>query len=346
MDADMTPKVSVLMPAYNAEKYLRESVLSILKQTFTDFELIIINDGSTDQTLSVAKSFTDPRIKIIDNKQNSGLVAVRNQAIKAAQGKYIAWLDSDDIALPKRLEKQVVFMDRHPDQGLLGTAVALIDESGKRTGVRWKNKTPAEEMLVVMLFHNCFTQSSVMIRKSAIPQDGYREGFAPAEDYDLWIRIAENWKCSNLPEILTEYRKYAGSVSGSNTPKGQVSIEKVVRNELEKFGINPTEEEYRIHRTSYGYSGTDMLEFLKRRESWLTHLISVNAERKKIDPVLFEKIISDRWLISCASNARRGLSVWKYCWHSPLAKHIGWKKNWDEIWIFMVKMLLKKDSLR
>ena len=111
------PLVSILMPVYNSEKYLREAIKSILNQTFTNFELIIINDGSTDNSLKIIKSFKDNRIKIIKNKGNLGLIKTLNKGIDLAQGKYIARMDADDIAMPKRLEKQIAFFNENPDYG-------------------------------------------------------------------------------------------------------------------------------------------------------------------------------------------------------------------------------------
>ncbi len=130
------PKVSVIMSVYNGDKYLREAIESILNQTFTDFEFIIVNDGSTDNSLEIIESYDDERIKTINNKKNIGLTKSLNKALKFAKGKYIARQDADDVSLPNRFEKQVEYLDSHPEVALVGTSVYLIDENGKIIGKR------------------------------------------------------------------------------------------------------------------------------------------------------------------------------------------------------------------
>lgn len=212
----MTPKISVILPVYNAQSYLRESIESILNQSFEDFELIMINDGSTDDSLSIMESYTDQRIRII-NQSNAGLPISLNRAIAIAQGQYLARQDADDISLPERLAKQVAYLDSHPQCALLGTWAQILVE-----------KTPTDRSLshphlngdiqLKLLFFNCFVHSSVMIRKSALETTGLypeeKEKFPP-EDYDLWLRIAKHWEVANLPEVLLQYRELPNSISRS-----------------------------------------------------------------------------------------------------------------------------------
>ncbi len=315
------PKISVLMPVYNGERFIAESIHSVFNQTFTDFELLVIDDGSTDQSAAIVSSFKDKRIRLVRNEKNRGLVAVRNQAIELSRGEYLAWLDADDIALPDRLKQESSFLDAHHEVGLIGCAAAIIDEEGKRTGIVWKNATPPEKMSVMLLFHNCFTQSSVMLRRPALLNEKYREGFAPAEDYELWTRIAATKKCMNLPKVLTLYRKHR-SVSGSNTEKGRVAIERITRSELQKLGINPTGEEYRLHRTNYGYDGNDLYKFLDARESWLMRLKEANTSAQRFDTKIFDEVLAERWLASCSANASGGLRVWRRFWDSELLRGV------------------------
>lgn len=210
----MTPKISVLLPAYNAQTYLRESIESILTQTFQDFELIIINDGSTDRSLEIMSSFTDKRIRII-NQNNAGLPISLNRAITLSQGKYLARQDADDISMPTRLSEQFEYMESHPECALLGGWADILLEN-----------TPSERYLrhpylngdiqVKLHFFNCFVHSSVMIRKCALEQAGLypeeREKFPP-EDYDLWLRIADKFQVANLPKTLLLYREVPNSIS-------------------------------------------------------------------------------------------------------------------------------------
>ena len=212
----MTPQISVILPVYNAQSYLRESIESMLNQSFENFELIMINDGSTDDSLKIMQSYADPRIHII-NQDNAGLPISLNRGINQARGQYIARQDADDISLPERLAKQVAYLDAHPQCALLGTWAQILVEN-----------TPTDRFLshphvngdiqLKLLFFNCFVHSSVMIRKSALEISGLypeeKEKFPP-EDYDLWLRIAKHWQVANLPEVLMLYRELPSSISRS-----------------------------------------------------------------------------------------------------------------------------------
>ena len=210
----MTPKISILLPAFNAQAYLRESIESILAQSFEDFELIIINDGSTDQSLEIMSSFADPRIRII-NQANAGLPVSLNRAIALSEGTYLARQDADDISLPNRLAEQVQYLDANPRCALLGSWANIILEN-TLTDRYLRHPYLNGEIQIKLFFFNCFVHSSVMIRKSALIQSGLypeeKEKFPP-EDYDLWLRIAKKFEVANLPQTLILYRELPNSIS-------------------------------------------------------------------------------------------------------------------------------------
>jgi GT2 family glycosyltransferase len=208
------PKVSVLLPVFNADRYLRLAIDSILTQTFTDFELIIINDGSTDGSRQILESYVDPRIQLI-HQANAGLPISLNRAIKVARGQYLARQDADDVSLPSRLSEQVHYLDAHLQCALLGTAAQIIEEDtlSQRT---LSHPTDNGEIQIKLLFYNCFVHSSVMIRKAALDQSGlYPEdpNKFPPEDYDLWLRIAQHGNVNNLQKVLLHYRELPHSIS-------------------------------------------------------------------------------------------------------------------------------------
>jgi hypothetical protein len=209
-----TPTVSVVMSVYNAERFLREAVESILNQSFSDFEFIIVNDGSTDRTGAILQSYTDRRITVI-NQENAGVTKALNNGLALATGKYVARQDADDVSKPQRLEKQVAFMEGNPAVGLLGTRFEFIDENGEvtRLGVlSTDNKTLQQRLTVI----NQFSHGSVMIRKEALDKVGYfREFFRYAQDYDLWLRIADHYNVCNLPDYLFRYRELEQAISSS-----------------------------------------------------------------------------------------------------------------------------------
>ena len=209
----IAPKVTVLLPVFNADAFLRESVKSILGQTFTDFELLAINDGSTDRSREILTSFTDSRLKIIDNDGNRGLIYTLNRGIELARGEFIARMDADDISKKNRLEKQVNFLNNHPKIALLGSWAEYVDQAGRKILLREvpvKNKIIQGKLLEVC----CFIHPSVMFRTSVVREfDGYHQTALHAEDYDLWLRISEKHEVDNLPEPLIRYRIHPGQVS-------------------------------------------------------------------------------------------------------------------------------------
>lgn len=222
-------KISVLMPAYNSAEFIEEAIESILGQTFQNFEFIIINDGSTDQTAKIVKRYAqlDQRIRFIDNKKNSGLISVLNQGLDLCRGEYIARMDSDDISLPQRFEKQIAFLDAHPDVGVLGTA-------GQNFGDDHNTHYNPECVDVIELLRGVgFYHPSVMIRRSVLLEHHlyYNQNFNLVEDHELWTQMIKFTKLRNLQEVLLKYRVHQSSVSIKNKQL-QEQNKKIVRQNM------------------------------------------------------------------------------------------------------------------
>ncbi len=208
------PRVTVLMPVYNGEKYLRQAMDSILNQTFTDFEFLIINDGSKDGSVEIIEAYDDPRIRLVHNEQNLKLVATLNKGIDLARGEYIARMDCDDISLPERLARQVAVMDKYPDVGVCGAWAWVIDSAGK---VFDKIKTPVGRKLASFYWRpSPFVHPTVMIRSAILKQNKYDQRFADAEDYALWLSLCRVTGFYNLAEFLLLYRVHPASVTSTN----------------------------------------------------------------------------------------------------------------------------------
>lgn len=207
------PRVSVVMTTYNAGRYVRDTIDSILSQTFTDFEFIIIDDCSNDDTVLIIESYRDPRIRLIRNLENKGISATRNIGIDAARGDYLAALDHDDLSLPERLARQVAFLDSHPRAVLVGTAAKLLENGRIRNYY-----TPVTEphLLRWTLFTRCpLIHSSICVRVKTLREYGlqYRQEYHYAEDFDLYHRLAEIGDLACLPERLTIYREHGDNAS-------------------------------------------------------------------------------------------------------------------------------------
>jgi glycosyltransferase involved in cell wall biosynthesis len=208
------PIVSVVMIVRNVERFLAEAIESILGQTFAEFEFIIVDFGSTDKSKSIVSGYAakDTRIKLHEIP-NCGIAEARNAGGFLAKGKYIAIMDADDVSLPERLMWEVEFMEGHPEVGLLGGAREWIDATGRPLFV---NGDPTDDAsLRAALTDRCaFCQPTVLVRSEAFTLvGGYRAAFAPAEDYDLWLRITEHFQCANLPQVVLKYRIHPQQVS-------------------------------------------------------------------------------------------------------------------------------------
>ena len=233
----MMHKLTVLMPVYNGQRFLREAIESILVQTLSDFEFLIINDGSTDSSREIILSFDDPRIRLVDNPTNTGLTKSLNRGLRLSKGEYIARQDSDDISYPKRLEREVQFLDTHPEVALLGTSARAIDEKGKPQKVNLL-RIPVSLLAIrwYLMFQNPFIHSSVMFRRNIIYEklSGYDESFRRAQDYELWSRTARSYKVENLSDVLIDHRfEYGSTVSRLQLPTP--AEEDIVLNNLKVF---------------------------------------------------------------------------------------------------------------
>lgn len=240
-------KVSVIMPAYNAEKYIGEAIESILTQTYRDFELIIVNDGSIDRTEKIILSYSDSRIVYLKNETNIKISDTLNRGINIAQGEYIARMDSDDIALPERFERQVAYMDQNPKCVVCGTAAILFGE-----GMQEKTVVPTDDPGYVkgqMVFQCPVIHPSVMIRKSTLQQNQihYNSEYNGTEDFELWWRLARYGEVISLREKLIRYRMHPNQIT-----RGK---------DYNKFPVHQKFLIKRMHDMGITLSGKEMLVF-------------------------------------------------------------------------------------
>jgi glycosyltransferase involved in cell wall biosynthesis len=234
-NAAQNPRVSVIMAVHNNCQYVERAVDSILMQTFVQFELIIVNDGSTDQTLEIIsnKAEKDARIKII-SQENMGLTRSLNRALNVASGEFIARMDGDDESVPDRFALQVHFLETHPDAVVVGSWVTYINESGRSLFTR-RYPTTHQEIENAHLggYGGFVNHSSAMIRASALRQvSGYDESFPKAQDYDLWMRLTKIGEIQNLPKPLLRYRFHSKMISRKHQEAQKNSVSRVLTREL------------------------------------------------------------------------------------------------------------------
>lgn len=247
------PKVSVIVPAYNAMQFLPKTVDSVLKQTYQDFEIFIINDGSTDNIEEWVRTVEDKRVRLI-SQHNQGQSAARNEGIKNSSGQYIAFLDADDLWAPSKLEKQVQVLDSNPDTGLVYSWVSLIDENDHPLDKTWTISEEGDVWLKLIEGNIIACGSVPMIRRSCVEVVGLFEKFPFAcEDWDYWLRIASHYSFEVLKEVLVYYRDSPGSLSrykGDALEKRLKAMEESYGAIIERaFKDVPESSQYLKHRS-------------------------------------------------------------------------------------------------
>jgi glycosyltransferase involved in cell wall biosynthesis len=314
--------LTVLLPVYNGEEYLRETMQSILGQTCGDFEFLIVDDGSTDSSVEIIRSFSDPRIRLLHNKTRLKLSGALNRGMKEARGAYIARMDADDIALPERLERQVAYMEKHPEIGMCGTAIEIFGKGRSRVDVY---PATSDEIKAYALFDCPFCHPTVMIRKDMFARHDlwYDGSFYPTEDYELWTRATELVPTVNLRETLLRYRVHDQSMTGADWDNMDREAARAIRPLLEKIGIVCSDEQLRFHRNiGRGRScRLGSLQEVAQAEQWLLDLARANRQRPNYDEAALGSMLSLVWFRVCFNSTPLGLRVVQQYAGSRLARN-------------------------
>lgn len=301
------PKVTVFIPVHNREDYICTAVNSILGQTFTDFELLVVDDGSTDATPRRLSRYTDPRLRVERNDTNLGIPATRNRGLGLARGEYIALLDSDDYAYPERLARQVAWLDRHPEIAQIGSWCSFMDAGGRPLGKVRRQPLRAEDVQSHMLFHCPVVNRTVMARTAVLRDLGYREEFPRCQDYDLHQRLARRHHLANLGEILVCGREHEGRFTGRTEALGRDRKMAIFRDLLAQLDIDCSGDDLSRHYqlTRSHAAGPDQ-DYVDWAEQWLLRLKQANEVRGQYPAAAFRRVLALVWLVVCW-HARRGL---------------------------------------
>ena len=234
-------KVSVVMPVYNGEKYLKEAIDSILNQTYTDFEFIIINDCSEDNTEKIILEYKDERIVYLKNEFNMGISRTLNRGIEISKGEYIARMDADDISLPNRFEKQVAYMDEFKMVGVLGTGIIIFGEGIEE--IPYSFASDMQQAKADLFFNSSLAHPTVMIRKKVLLVNNlaYEEEYEGLEDFVLWWRISKFAEVNSLEEKLLYYRKHLSQVTKTRSKEFYRKYNRFIKERLSVFSIDLNE---------------------------------------------------------------------------------------------------------
>lgn len=317
-----TPSLSVLMPAYNAARYVQEAIQSVLDQTFDDFEFLIIDDGSTDDTVHMINEYKDSRICLVRNPENLGLVKTLNKGLDLVKGQYVARMDADDICLPGRFASQVAFMDSHPGVGVCGTWIEVFGTHS------YVHKYPSEPQAIKagLFLGNQLAHPSVVMRRSLLAQHNlhYSEDWVHVEDYDLWQRASFCFDLANLPQVFLKYRMTEESICSKYGDKQGVAMLALDERNLRSLNVwDKLEHKDLIHSMRLaGFSSLkefdslisgDLEMILKANgvtgrypEPWFTRLIQ--EETAKIRQTLtFREAVADGTEVQGGGEAAKGL---------------------------------------
>lgn len=333
--AGQAPLVTVLMPVCNGEQFLLEAINSILGQTFADFELLVIDDGSTDRSAEIVKNCKDSRISFVRNQANLGLVTTLNRGFDLAQGKYVARMDCDDISLPCRLAKQTAYMERNPECGVCGS---WFRKFGKiRKVVRLP--TDSESIKCGLLFNATVGHPTVMIRRDFLDRHSlqYDPLYKNAEDFELWARTAQLFNFANIDEVLLQYRVHSGQVTQSAALGQREAAGRVRLMQLSRLGIEPTLAEFEIHQavSMCVFDGID--DLFARAEEWLCKLKETNDRLGVYPERAFSRTLVERWLTFCKKAFMQGQFSTRGIWFPQLLDRCG--LGYDFVIGYMLRQL-------
>jgi glycosyltransferase involved in cell wall biosynthesis len=286
------------MPVYNAEKYIKYSIESILNQTFFNYEFIIIDDGSTDSSLNIIQTYNDKRIKLYKNEFNLGVIETLNIGIDISKGAFIARMDADDISLPTRFEKQILFLKKNIDVGLCGTWTKLIDEFGNISGID-KTIKNHEAIKSNLLFKNQIDHPTVMIRKELLKNNKYNINYFNCEDYELWSRLIFITKFHNIQEYLLLYRQHCSNISKSKIELREKNEKQIIINQLKNINVeisNKIELHYSIIKNDFSNIDKTILF------NWFINIKNKNNEYLVYSKKELNRVLAFYWIFYCINR--------------------------------------------
>ncbi len=320
------PKVTVFIPVYNREQYVGEAIESILAQTFSDFEILLVDDGSTDHSVDKIRSFPDPRIRLVCNEENLGIPKTRNKGVELARGQYMAMLDSDDRAYPERLEKQVAFLDLHPEYAQIGSWCRMMDAQGRILNKIKRQPVLPDDIHAQFLFRCAMSNRSIMARTAILQEYGYRNDFLRCQDYELHVRLAKHYKLGNLPECLVYGRIHTEQITGQTTDLGDAKKQEIISGQLNELGVAFSQEDLDPHLTLSRMRKSRFIpdaDYLEWSREWLGRLQQANKETHCYAEPAFSHALSEKWLQACwTARTKIGWAIWKYFFSSSLSKNM------------------------
>ena len=316
---EQKPQITVLMSVYNCAEFVKIAIDSILQQSFSDFEFIIIDDCSTDNSREIINCFKDKRIRLVCNDSNIGLSGSLNKGILLSNGRYIARMDADDISYYNRLKVQFEFMERHPDIGVCGTWLKTFGDKN----IEWRYPVESDPIKCCLLFESPFAHPTVMIRRDTLIKNKilYDASNQITEDYDFWVRLSNITNFANIPEVLYSYRlhqRQAGCVRASEQRTASRKIRYAI---LKSMVGDLSYEEQLLHELICDRNYEISREFVQQAEDWLIKLLRFNMESRIFPEPCFNKTLANRWFDICRTSTTLKFWILKKYYKSSLKNH-------------------------
>jgi len=333
------PNLTVLMTVYNGEDYLRETIESILNQTYRDFKFLILDNASTDSSREIIRSYNDPRIELVALPENIGQVAALNKGLDMIDTPLVARMDADDISMPRRFERQVAFMEAHPEIGVCGTFVkAFSHQDKKETKYRWPTKS--EDIKVKLMLECCLPHPAVMIRKTFFDRYGlrYDEKIGHSFDWELWQRAADHFDLANLPEFHLKYRFHPENESKKTAHLQKAAALKLYDRPLERLGLH-NHPLHQVHR-DVAYETFNVKnrepEFLNQVVQWFRELENANKKHGIYSAEALHRFLRERLFVVLHYNTAHPRLILKLFFKERLNRDVGVLRSIK----FLVKLLL------
>ena len=290
------PAISVVVPTYNAARYVAEAMASVLAQDFCDFELLLIDDGSTDDTASVVSQFAaDPRVRLLRNERNLNLIATLHRAYAECRAPLIARMDSDDVCAPDRFSRQVAFLSAHPEVDIVGGAICFFGNVAPNV---FTFPTLHADIHPAMLFFCPLAHPALMFRRELLDRGliRYDEAFRHAEDYHLWSRLLRQVKAANLPQVVLDYRLHAQQVSSDSSDKQYAASLRVRRQMLQECGIEPSDDEVALHESVILERPPARADYLTALAAWFQRLEAAARQSGYWDADALHRLLKNKFL--------------------------------------------------
>lgn len=331
---DMIPNnqalVSVIVPCFNSEKWIEKAICSVLEQTWRNLEVLVYDDGSTDKSLTILESLAaeDKRLKILGDGKNHGIVYALNYLLELANGEYIARMDSDDICVNYRIEKQITFLQKNKYDGCGSwfTEIGL----GPSKVVCWADTESA--LKAAMLFQNTILHPTFMAHRKVFERFKYRESYQLAEDYDLFVRVAQEFHLANIPESLLYYRRHLGQATQSKRKLMEFVTRRIRVETLDLNNIEASEDERYIHNLIRAPQSIYNMDDFEKIEFWLLKLIENFQEQDA------KEVVASQWTRTAIRAAPLGIKMFFKYRRSPIRQFINQRSDFDLLILSILKL--------